>query len=175
MRIMISCTIGLLALLCTTQLFAQDTLSIKEIYFDKYLAYKSSNDELFSGIAQKLRKNGNGHIVSEEIYGMGVILEWRSYFNRSNRRLAEKVSYYKESYFAPKVRIQYRTNKHGSFIERTYFNLNQEKTLNTIHRDTTLTYRMLYLNGKKHGEEFCYDDEGNPLVTEYVNGKKVKN
>lgn len=172
---MISYTIALVAFWSTQHLFAQDTVSMKEIYFDKYLAYTYSDDQLFSGVAQKLRKNGNGHIVSEEIYEMGVILEWRSYFGRSNRRLAEKVLYYKESYFTPKERIQYRTNKHGSFIERTYFNLNQEKTLNTIHRDTTLTYKMPYLNGKKHGEEFCYDDEGNPLVTEYVSGKKVKN
>lgn len=174
MRIITSCTIGLLALLFTTQLFAQDTISVKEIYFNKYLSYKTSNDQLFSGVAQKLRKNGNGHIVSEEIYEMGVILEWRSYFGRSKRRLAENVLYYKEAPLTPKEKIQYRTNKHGNFIERTYFDLNQKKTLNTIHRDTTLTYRMPYLNGKKHGEEFCYDDEGNPLVTEYVNGKKVK-
>lgn len=155
--------------------FSQDTLSVKEIYFDNNLAYQDYNDELFTGVAQKLRKNGNGHIVAEEMYKNGVLLEWRSYFGRSNRRLAEKILYYIEDPLAPKERIRYITNKNGKFTEKTYYDTNFKKTLVTRHKDTTLIYKCPYTDGKKDGEEFCINDNGNPMIIKFINGKKVKN
>lgn len=155
--------------------FSQDTLSVKEIYFDNNLAYQGYNDKLFTGVAQKLRKNGNGHIVAEEIYKNGVLLEWKLFYNKSHRRLAENVFYYKKYPLAPKERIRYTTNEDGKFTERTYYDTNFKKTLVTRHKDTTLIYKCPYTNGKKDGEEFCLNDNGNPIITKFIIGKKVKN
>ena len=155
--------------------FSQDTLSVKEIYFNNNLAYQDYNDELFTGVAQKLRKNRNGHIIAEEIYENGVLLEWKLFYNKSNRRLAEKVLYYKEHALVAKERIRYTINEDGEFTESTHYDTNFKKTLVTRHKDTTLIYKCPYTDGKKDGEEFCINDNGNQIITKFINGKKIKN
>lgn len=159
--------------LSSQMVFTQDTVSVKEIYFDTDIAYQYSNDELFSGVAQKVRKNG--HLVYEEFYEQGIILEYREYVNFENKRLVKKILYYRKYPLVQKEKIKYIKNKNGKFIERTFYDTYQTKTLITRHKDTTLIYRCYYKNGKKEGQEFCYDDDGNPMITEYKNGKKVKN
>lgn len=163
----------LLVGLSTQMVVAQDTLSVKEIYFDTDLAYQYSNDELFTGVVQKVRKNG--HLVYEEFYEDGIILEFREYFNFVNKRLARKILYYREHPLTQKEKINYITNKNGKFIERTFYDTYQTKTLITRHNDTTLVYKCYYKNGKKEGQEFCFDNDSNPMITEFINGKRVRN
>lgn len=151
---------------------AQDTVSVKEIYFDTNLAYQYSNDALFNGVVQKVRKNG--HLVYEEFYEQGAILEYREYYNFANKKLAEKVLYYKEYPLTWKEKIRYTSNKNGKFTKHTFYNIEQSKILITTYQDTTLIYKCSYKNNKKNGKEFCYDDNNNPIVTEFINGKKVK-
>ena len=51
--------------------------------------------------------------------------------------------------------------------------MNEEAYLKT-NENNKVTYSCQYNGRKRHGKEFCYDDDGNELVFEYINGKKVK-
>ena len=52
-------------------IIGQEKVEFDDLYYEGNLAYKISNDSLFNGIAQKLRKNG--HLVSEDIYENGIL------------------------------------------------------------------------------------------------------
>ena len=51
-------------------LSAQEIVDSKDIYFDNGLIYKVSDNQLFSGQVQKVRKNG--HLVYEDYFKDGV-------------------------------------------------------------------------------------------------------
>ncbi|RMB63948.1 hypothetical protein EAX61_00780 [Dokdonia sinensis] len=163
---------NLLFLICCTLTYGQDTLSLKKLSYENNLAYSDIDDNLFTGVAQKVRKNG--HVVFEELYRDGVILEYREYYNFHSKTLAKKIHYHEENPFRKKEQIRYYTNNKDSITEYTFYDKNQLKTLVKRYRDTTLIYSIPYLNGKKNGQEFCFDNEGKPMITEFVNGKKVE-
>ncbi|TAI46953.1 hypothetical protein [Flagellimonas allohymeniacidonis] len=158
---------SLFSILCS---FGQDNLDIKEIYIDNGLVYKVSNNTRFTGVAQKVRKNG--HVVFEDFYNDGVILHSINYFNSRNKEPAAKTIYHKN--FVPKQTVKYLSNEKGAWQELTHYDENGLKILEETKRDGIITYSCEFLNGKKHGKEYCFEEDGTKLTFYYRRGKKIK-
>ena len=161
----------LIILICSfATLFAQEKVAMKEIYIDNHLAYKIINDELFSGQAQRVRKNE--HLVYEEYYEKGVPIKSILYYNRTEPPKPARMIEFYEGSFNKKKETNYGLDK-SLYTEFKYYDRNGKKTLIEQYNNNKLTYRCEYLNNKKHGKEFGYGDDGNKVICEYRNGKKI--
>jgi antitoxin component YwqK of YwqJK toxin-antitoxin module len=151
------------------EMISQDTLGMKEVYIDNDLVYKMDGQR-FTGLAQDKRKNGK--LNYEEQYKDGVILWSNLYFNTKKKLISDKTLYHKYKLWVIEKEIRLRLSQ--DTLEVKTYNENGEKVLLQQYENNKLTYRCEYKGRKKHGKEFCYDDNGNELVFEYINGKKVK-
>lgn len=151
------------------EMISQDTLDIKEVYIDNDLVYKMSG-ERFTGLAQKKRKNG--HLTYEEYYKDGVILFSNLYFNTKEKKLSDKAIYNRYRLWVLQKEISYTLS--GDTFEIKSYDENGKKILLEQFENSKVSYSCEYNGRKKHGKEFCYDDDGNVLIFEYNNGKKVK-
>jgi hypothetical protein len=150
-------------------LFAQEKVGLKEIYVESDLAYKVANDQLFSGQAQKVRKNG--HLVYEEFYENGIPIKSILYYNGTeNPKPVVMTEFYEKTFIKKKV-TTYGLSK--PTVEFKYYDQNGKKTLIEQYENDKLTYRCEYFKNKKHGKEFCLNDDGNEVEIEYQNGKKI--
>ncbi len=151
-------------------LLAQEKVGLKEIYVENNLAYKVANDQLFSGQAQKVRKNG--HLVYEEYYKKGIPIKSILYYNGTDKPKPVEMTEFYEKTFDKKKVTRYGLSKPTK--ELKYYDQNGNKTLIEQYENDKLTYRCEYLDNKKHGTEFCITDDGTKLEIEYQNGKKVE-
>jgi antitoxin component YwqK of YwqJK toxin-antitoxin module len=149
-------------------LFAQEKVGLKEIYVENNLAYKVVDDELFSGQAQKVRKNG--HLVYEEYYENGNPIKSVVYYNGTEKPIPARMTEFYQKSFDKKKETVYGLTK--PTVEFKYYDQNGKKTLIEEYENDKLTYSCEYLKNKKHGTEFCFDDDGKELKIEYRNGKK---
>tara|TARA_R110002167_G_scaffold363604_2_gene584221 strand:+ start:440 stop:1027 length:588 start_codon:yes stop_codon:yes gene_type:complete len=157
-------------LLCLNSV-GQEIVGVKDIYFENELAYKILDNHRFTGIAQKVRKNG--HVIYEETFDDGVILTFVVYYNGRDKEISEKMFYNRYKTFVPEKNIKYITNKKGKSEQIEYYDEDGLKILEETITEGITTYRCEFLNGKKHGQEFCFDDDGNELIIKYINGKKL--
>lgn len=158
----------IITFLLFNQLLAQEKVNRKDLYYEGYLAYKISSDELFTGSAQKVRKNG--HLVYEEIYENGTLIKSTVYYNRSENVPAEEKLYYYNT-FTVKTKTSFSLE--NNIITYIHYDKNKKKTLKEIYTKNTLTYRCEYFNGKKHGIEFCLNEDGTKWEKKFNNGKKT--
>ncbi|NQX78081.1 hypothetical protein, partial [Gilvibacter sp.] len=100
--------------------------------------------------------------------------ETEIYYNGSNKELANKVIYYPDQPYVVQQEIKYYTNKEGSWQEIKYNNTLGKKIKSETYKNGVLTYQCTYLNGKKHGIEFCLLSDGSETRVEYNQGKKIK-
>ena len=160
----------LLVLISTSfEVISQDTLDMKEVYIDNDLVYKMSG-ERFTGLAQQKRKNG--HLTYEEYYKDGVILSSNLYFNTKEKKVSDETIYNRYKLWVIQKEISYTLS--GDIFEIKSYDENGKKILLEQFDNSKVTYSCEYNGRKKHGKEFCYDDDGNELIFEYNNGKKVK-
>ena len=159
----------LLVLISSYKVNSQDTLSLKEVYIDKDLVYKMDGQR-FSGLAQDKRKNGK--LNYEEYYKDGVILWSNMYFNTKEKKVSDKTIYNRYKLWVIEKEIRFRLSQDTLQI-KTYDD-NGKKILLEQFENNKLTYSCQYDGRKKHGKEFCFDDDGKELIIEYVNGKKKK-
>ncbi|GAA0734249.1 hypothetical protein GCM10009430_49200 [Aquimarina litoralis] len=149
---------------------SQETIGIKETYIDNNLIYKSVNNKLFTGIAQKKRKNG--HLVYEEEYKNGIILSSNLYYNGKEKRVSNKIIYNPNK---PLVLLkEHKYNLEGEVFETITYNDDGIKILVEQFEREKLTYSCQYLGKKKNGIEYCLNKNGAKTQIEYRNGKKVK-
>ncbi|WP_394747625.1 hypothetical protein [Spongiimicrobium salis] len=162
-----------LLLLAALPLRAQtkDTLQMKEIYLENDLVYRQSNDERFSGVVQHKRKNG--HLVYEEVYEDGIIREAYEYYNGKGKFLYRKTLYQSYKLWVLEKEFIYGKSK-KDWSQINSYNEKGQKILEEGFENEKLVYRCEYLGKKKHGQEFCYTDEGDVLIQEYIHGKKVR-
>ncbi len=150
-------------------LLAQEKVGLRDIYVENDLAFKVINDELFTGQAQKVRKNG--HLVYEEFYEKGVPLKSVVYYNGTEKPKPATLTEFYKNTFNKSKETTYGLFKPTLTIK--HYDQDGNKTLVEEYENDKLTYRCEYLNNKKHGTEFCFDNYGNELQTEYANGKKI--
>ena len=160
----------LLFLISYCGLYAQEIVAIDEIYFENEIAYKSENDAVFSGQAQKIRKNE--HLVYEEYFEKGFLYKSILYYNRTEKpKPAEIIEFHENSIEKKKVTNFGLSN---DWLQYEYFDLNGMKTLKEEYLNEKLVYRCEFSENRKHGIEYCLNDEGKESRTKYKNGKKVK-
>jgi antitoxin component YwqK of YwqJK toxin-antitoxin module len=139
------------------QLSAQEKVGMKDLYVENDLTYKIADDKLFSGQAQHVRKNG--HLVYEEYFENGKLTKSITYYNGT-----EKPTPARETNFGlDKPTTEYK-----------HFDKSGKKTLIEQYENDKLIYRCEYQKNKKHGIEYCLNEDGTELRTEYRNGKKIK-
>ncbi len=148
---------------------SQDTLDINKVYVHNDLVYKM-NGQRFTGLAQQKRKNG--HLTYEENYKDGVILSSNLYFNTKEKKLSDKTIYNRYKLWVIEKEISFKLSK-DTFEIKSY-DKNGKKILLEQFENNKVTYSCEYNGRKKHGQEMCYDDDGNQMTFQYVNGKKVK-
>jgi len=167
LKILIFCTF----LFFGNFVFSQQIVSFNETYIsDENLVYNTQTDKPFTGKAQRKRKNG--HLVYEEEYKNGFIIESTVYYNRTKEPTpATKFLYDEKNNFRAIKKIQFGLKKNTKMI--THFDINGRKKLFESYLDGNLIYSCEYKNNRKHGKEFCIVD-GEDIVIEYINGKKVK-
>jgi antitoxin component YwqK of YwqJK toxin-antitoxin module len=159
----------LIIFLCSlNQLFGQEVVLLKDLYVDNFLFYKVSDNQLFSGNAQKIRKNG--HLVYEEFIENGILKKSVSYYNRTEKPIPALITEYHANSFDRKKEIRYDLSH--QWRESRFYDINKNKTLIEEYENDKLIYRCEYMNNKKHGTEFCYDKQGNEIKIQYKNGKK---
>jgi len=152
------------------QLSAQEIVGMKDLYVESDLTYKIVDNKLFSGQAQHLRKNG--HLVYEEYFYNGKLTKSITYYNGTEIPTpARETEYYSESQTKRKE-TNYGLNKPTT--EYKHFDENGQKTLIEQYENDKLVYRSEYQKDKKHGVEYCLNDNGTESRVEYRNGKKVK-
>ncbi|MFH4966552.1 hypothetical protein V8G69_16265 [Gaetbulibacter sp. M235] len=145
---------------------------MKETYIENNLVYKSSNNELFTGIAQSKKKNG--HLVYEEVYENGVIFFSNLYFNGKEKRISNKTIYNQNKPFTPSKKNEYHLD--GSIFQIIHYNKDGIKILFESYKNGKLIYSCQYSGKKKHGFEIGYDENNQQEICkiEYSNGKKIK-
>ncbi|WP_075342784.1 hypothetical protein [Tenacibaculum agarivorans] len=73
-------------------LFSQERLYENEVYEDENgIVRKESNNEIFSGYTEKVRRNG--HLVRESKYDKGVLKFVNIYFNGKGKAISNKYIY----------------------------------------------------------------------------------
>ncbi len=151
------------------ELSSQDTLDMEEVYIDNDLVYKMDGQR-FTGLAQHRRKNGN--LVYEEEYKDGVILSYLQYYKGKEKNLFFKLNY--NRYKLWKFEKEFYYSRDGELYQTVSFDKNGKKILLEQFENNKVTYSCEYNGKKRHGREMCYDDDGNKLIFQYVNGKKVR-
>lgn len=160
----------LLVLISTSfEMSSQDTLDMKEVYIDNDLVYKMDGQR-FTGLVQRKRKNG--HLTYEEKYKDGVILSSNLYFNTKEKKVSNRTIYNRYKLWVLEKEISFRLSK-DTFEIKSY-DENGKKILLEQFEKSKVIYSCEYNGRKRHGKELCYDDDGNELIFEYINGKKVK-
>ena len=163
--------IFLIILFCSFYLMnGQEIVNLKDTYIENGLTYKINDNQLFSGQAQKVRKNG--HLVYEEFIENGSLIKTVVYFNRTEKPIPALVTEFHQNSFDKKKETRFGYLE--PWIEYTHFDKNGGKTLIEKYTSEELTYRCEYSSNKKHGTEFCFDKNGKELKIEYRNGKKIK-
>jgi hypothetical protein len=160
----------LISILVSVNIASQDTLDMKEVYIENELVYKYSDNNRFTGVAQLKRRNGQFYF--EEVYKDGVILFEYQYFKGSDRKLIYKTDYNRYKLWSKEKEYYYP--KSGKWTQIISYDKNGKKVLVEQFEKEKLTYRCQYSGKKKNGLELCFDDDGNEIAFQYVNGKKVK-
>ena len=154
------------------KLISQEIVDVKEIYTENNLIYKSSDENLFTGIAQDKRRNG--HLVYEEEYKNGIILSSNLYYNGKEKRIATKTIYNPNNPFVSSKEYSYDLK--GEIFKTITYNADGIKILEKQFKNGKMTYSCQYNGEKKHGEELVYEQDGVTITcrTEYNRGKKIK-
>jgi len=160
----------LLVFFTFNKLISQEIIEMKDVFIDNNLVYKVVDDRLFTGIAQVKRKNG--HLVYEEEFENGVILNSYLYFNGKEKRLSTKTIYNPDKPNVLLKEIMYDLQK--EIFEVHTYNDNGVKILREQFTNGKVSYSCQYLGKKKHGIELGYKDGGEKMTfrCEYFNGKK---
>ncbi len=156
--------------LLTAPLVAQEVVDYDAIYIENDLAYRTSNQLPFSGAAQKVRKNG--HLVHESYYQKGILTKSVLYYNNTEKPTPANTVYYFAGTDIPKKSFDFSLDE--SVMKVNHFNKEGEKELSETYENEVLVYKCTYLNGKKHGTEFCIKEDGTPTYETYQNGKRVQ-
>ncbi|WP_109437036.1 hypothetical protein [Aquimarina sp. AU119] len=186
---------ALFLILILNNLIAQEKVSMKDVYVENDLVYKVSDEQLFTGIAQRIRKNG--HLVYEESYNTGIIKESNLYYNSKERIISDKIIYNQKKLYSKEKEIRFHLSKDTLRI-KTFDDNGKKKLVEEFENNhitykceykgkkkhglelrykengKKITYRCEYINGKKNGEELCINDNGTKSVKNYSNGKKIK-
>ena len=161
----------LIILMCAfNQLIAQEKVNVKDIYFENDLAYKISNNKIFTGNVQKIRENG--HLVFEENYENGYLTKMTTFYNSTDEPIPARVTEYFARSLNRKTEILYGLK--SSTTDVKHFDLKGQKILIERYEKEKLIYRCSYINNKKYGIEFCLNDDGKEFKYEYSNGRKIK-
>mgnify|MGYP003633701505 CR=1 FL=1 len=147
---------------------AQDTIPNEKIYIDNDLAFKYSDGQPFSGVAQIKKKNGR--VAFEMEYDDGVILKQYVYYRRKSKELATKVIYNPEKPWTELTEIRY----FSGIEEWTFYDENGKRTLEEQRKNGKVIYSCEYSGRKKNGQEMCLNDDGTKTFIDYVNGKRKK-
>jgi antitoxin component YwqK of YwqJK toxin-antitoxin module len=143
---------------------------MKDIYVENGLIYKNADGKLFSGQAQNVRKNG--HLIYEEYFAEGKLTKSIIYYNRTEVPTPARVTEYYEGKQTIRLVTNYGLSKPTTKF--THYDENGKKTLIEIYENEKLTYRCEYQENKKHGIEYCLNDDGTESRIEYRNGRKLK-
>jgi len=152
------------------QLSSQEIVGMKDLYVENDLTYKVSDEKLYSGQAQHVRKNG--HLVYEEYFDNGKLTKSITYYNGTEKPTPATETEYDSETQTKRKETNYGLNKPTT--EFKHFDINGNKTLIEQYENEKLIYRCEYQKNKKHGIEFCLNDDGTEMRIEYRNGKKVK-
>lgn len=150
--------------------YSQEKLPVDEIYTIDGLTYKSFDDKLFTGIAQKIRKNN--HLKYEVEFEKGVLIKQIIYFNGREKKVAREIFYKNEKWKKPLKEISYGLDSDYKRIK--YFNSNDEKILEEDYKNGALVYRCQFVKNKKNGIEFSINEKGVKTECKYENGKLLK-
>lgn len=148
----------------------QERIKTSEIYISKEIAYKESNNTIFTGIAE-YRKN-NGHLVFEKEYTNGYITKYTLYYNTDEKIVSDETLYYENN--IKKRHIIFASSSDYPLKTITDFDLNGKKTLEEQYLGDKLIYHCEYFNGKKHGTIYSIDKNNVKHSCTYNNGKKIK-
>lgn len=153
------------------QLYAQDTLRVKQVYLDQDIAYLEEGGARFTGMLESKRKNDLPSI--QQYYQDGII--------------QSEVVYYKGNEVKPMFKTVYQAEKPGTYQKIFYYHKKKNKYRitsfdaegNQVHIEQyvngKLTYSCEYAGPKKHGKEICYKENGEQTVIEYEYGYPVSN
>ncbi|WP_324026196.1 hypothetical protein QSV08_02245 [Maribacter sp. BPC-D8] len=149
---------------------SQDTLDMKEVYIENDLVYKYSDNFRFTGVVQLKRKKNE--VYFEEVYNDGIILFDYQYFKGSDRKLIYRTDYNRYKPWSKEKAFYYP--KSGKWIQITSYDEHGKKILIEKFEKEKLIYSCQYSGKKKNGQEICYDENGNQLIFQYVNGKILR-
>ncbi|MEP3209737.1 MAG: hypothetical protein ABJN95_11130 [Maribacter sp.] len=154
----------------TWGLIAQDTLGVEKVNTVGDMAFVKSTGELFTGILQSRKKNGQ--IAFEFEFDKGLVRTQYIYFRnkKNNEKLAGKVLYHTGKPWREATEIRYLPK----FDKWTHYDGEGKQTLVEHRKDGITIYRCEYNGRKKHGKEMWLNDDGTKLFYEYVNGKEKK-
>ena len=88
------------------------------------------------------------------------------------KKISDKTIYNRYKLWVIEKEISYRLSK-DTFEIKSY-DENGKKILLEQFENNKVTYSCEYNGKKRHGTEMCFDDDGNKLIFQYVNGKKIK-
>ena len=184
-----------IAFIFFNQLISQEIVGLNDVYVENDLAYKVTDHQLFTGISQRRRKNG--HLVYEEEFKDGIIITSKLYYNTKNKLISDKTIFNPNRPFV--ISKEHRFDLDGQIFRTITYNQEGLKILEEQFKnghlilsseykgkkkhgfelgyrenEEILIYRCEYINGKKHGKEYCLDEDGTERIRRYHNGKRIK-
>ena len=150
--------------------YGQKRVKSYQLYTENGLTHKKEDGALFTGICE-YKKEKKNHLVFETFYTNGWKSKYIEYYNTDKVIACEEIVYHENSNEKKKASKFSSDGKQKSF---TYFDLKGKKELEESYEDDKLIYRCEYLNGRKHGKEFCITKKCDNHTELYENGKKIK-
>ena len=164
--------LSLLIFFTTLQLFSQEKINTYDLYTKNNLSYTKKDNQLFSGLAEL--KKSNGQIILEKYYESGQLTKYIEFYNDESKEVKYKeTTFLKDSGFK-QIEIKYSLVENER-REMTYYDQAGKKKLNEIYNNGKLIYSCEFLNNKKHGKEFCTTKKCDNQTDYYENGKKIVN
>jgi len=141
-----------------------------DTYIDDELIYENNIDNLYTGLIQ--RKKANGQLIQEDYVEKGSIHYSELFYRKLNRETHSKYIYNKNNPYVLSQVLRYHPK--GDIFEIIYYDYDGGKILEEGYEDGKLIHSCEFNGKKRHGKEFSVTKVSDTTFVFYNNGKKTK-
>ena len=160
----------IISIFISTFVFSQEKLDVTQVYFENNLAFKNSDNNLFSGVLENYRRK---HLSYSAEYQKGIILKESFYFNYQ-KNLGIDIPYKEIYYSSGIINKEITFNSKNERTSTTVFDENRKKKYFEQYKNGETILTQNFENGKLHGKATCYDKNGNYQENYFKDGKLLK-
>lgn len=156
--------------IASVECYAQNIAQQNQVYKKKGKVYLTQTNQPFTGYVEA--RLSSGKMLFKKGYVQGKKISYTLYYDYAK---GNELIRFEKFYNANKKIVKsvyYTKDQKTKYV--TEFEENGDKKLKEEYHDGAIYYHCEYLNNKKHGKVYGYDQNGNPVECHYENGKFIK-